>query len=268
MAVIESKGNGFSLYNGVKIPSFPEYDKEKYPYAALYGFSATKLYLSTIPYAYTGSKVVAGGSNVSGMRTMYSVSDGKWEVMAEDVTSRVYANLTNPEQIIWTNHDILNETDNSVYFAASEPISLDGMNVIEWDGDTTELDKWMGTSDQWFCVSHTTDIDVSKEVATVRRYLDGRPLAPNLRVMADKEGYFTVANARYVQTASETYPVAGVYLMDFGDSYYTSLFAYYPIAEPEQPEEPEGDIGAGVKFLIRQIFNNAFAEVLIRQMRE
>jgi hypothetical protein len=46
---------------------------------------------------------------------------------------------------VWSNHDILN-ADGSVYFAASDPIPLDGMNVIEWDG-VHEPPYWDGNRD-------------------------------------------------------------------------------------------------------------------------
>ena len=147
-----------------------------------------------------------------------------------------------------SNYDILNTADNSVYLAVSEPISLDGMNVIEWDGDITGLEKHPTVPA--YLVSKATDVDVAKEIIYVTETEYG--------VKAAFKGSFTENNGTYmrppiwyVADASEAYPTSGVFILK-NSSIQCKLFAYYPI-EPAEPEQPE--IDCGTLFLLYRIFS-------------
>lgn len=279
MAVIESKGNGYSLFNEVKLPSLPEWDKATYPYAhiAKHGDGVRyRIYLTALPLnadTELTAKLVTNTSVAVAITPLASIDDifnSNWGSFSESEkaagTTVINAALT----VVWSNYDILNKADNSVYLAASEPISLDGMNVIEWDGDTTGLEAFPGDA-KYFCVSSTTDVDVNKNCVFAIKRISAGDVIITQTTLTDGGGYWKASNRiNYINTISEDYPTTGCFFITRGTQ-FLSIFAYYPIepAEPEQPEEPEGgDISAGVKFLIRQIFNDAFAEVLISQMRE
>lgn len=255
MAVIESKGDGFALYNGVKLPKLPEWDKVKYPYVTIVRRgsqgSTYLLFVSTVPYTMRVTEAgviwIEYGHHI---RDNYSAAvDGtEWELVASDVEiSENY--IVFPA--IWTNYDIINTDDNTVYLAASEPISLDGMNVIEWDGDTTGLETFGGAIA--YRVSSATDVDVSKTVCAVRRTADKAVVISG--VLTKKDGFYQNAVSRYVCEASETYPNVGIYLLEAA-AIDVPLFAYYPIAE-EQPE-----IDRGTLFILYRMFSPAVFHAL------
>ncbi len=162
MAVTTSNGDGYALYNGVKLPNIDSvWDKTKYPYAFIMvydgsafgptfeGMSMWSLYLSSsrpqlndadnmveIPSPYS-IKIFLSPSHEEMGQIAGGLLPGSWAFADEDESdtnsSVGYDNSMSP--VMWTNTDILNVSDNSTYLAASDPIPLDGMTVIEWDGD-------------------------------------------------------------------------------------------------------------------------------------
>lgn len=226
--VVESSGDGYALYNGLKLPSLPEWDKEKYPYAVLYGDNP-RLYLSTVPYLEYDGRVAAGGSTVSGMRTIYNLEENCWNVtVSVDVTNATLGRLVNPSSIVWSNHDILSESDNSVFFAASDPIHLDGMKVIEWDGviDGLQLKA------KRYLVSTALDVDLTREYVSV--------LLENLATFSVYQGSFSWNESVdgysfgyqcvFVPESGEYFSEAGIWLHQANyETRTTPLFAYYPL---------------------------------------
>ena len=109
------------LYNGVRLPKLPEWDKEMYPYAAIdyhespyYGETYHLEFYTLRPYwkedgVYPPAYCASG---VSGL------VDGKW---ADIVYVHFYP--TAKSTPFWTSFDVLNE-DGSIYMAASEPIPV------------------------------------------------------------------------------------------------------------------------------------------------
>lgn len=181
-----ANGDGMALYNGVMFLKLPDYDKTKYPYAylcvrdasadgdAYKGESYAELRLSSKPFtAYSdegkarfigtfdqASYIGINGDQLASDGADWGFVDGEWILLsAEDnmTTSDTGARITLSE-ITWCSQDLLNK-DGSVYLAASDPIPLDGMNVITWDGDTTGLETVENT---WFKMS---DDVVDKETA-------------------------------------------------------------------------------------------------------
>lgn len=159
MAITESSGNGYALYNGVKLPSLPEWDKETYPHAiivdhrdygsvvALMCFPANSVKYGTF---YTGSAssptertlvYFAASDGVSLPYARFTLTDGAWsEISYGSVTApQSGTNYSYAYYVPWTNTDIPNLDTGGIYMSATDPISLDGMTVIEWDGDTTDL---------------------------------------------------------------------------------------------------------------------------------
>lgn len=136
MAVTESKGNGYALYNGVKLPNIDTVwtDKNNCPYACtiLLGTDYGTV-ISSFPFMVVDGVTVAKGSIY-----IFALTDGSWSE-APSGTLDDYTTVAGAPPF-WASHDITNFADGSVYLAASAPIPLDGMNVIEWDGVTEGLE--------------------------------------------------------------------------------------------------------------------------------
>lgn len=234
MAVIESKGNGFSLFNGVKLPNIDSVwtDKETFPYAIVYTITiptepvtySSIFVCMSVPCIYDGTSVK---SSETALRGLYRLQDGVWTFLSEGVSS-VMIPIDNTT--FWSNHDILNTTDNSVHLAASEPIPLDGMNVIEWDGNTEGLALLSGTT-KVYHVSSATNIDMNRPAALVRTHnTTGDLIVPSGVWNNQGNGHYNYSNAQYIPEANDVYSIVGVYF-PIMTTYYTSLFAYYPIEE-------------------------------------
>ena len=142
MAVTESKGDGYALYNGVKLPNIDSVwtDKETYPYAYSlysddYGWLMTlcpeKLWVYQ-DHLYSVEEQVF---------LLYTISDGKWVLLNSygAVDDNKYISTLDAVRNIWCSVDLLYYSENTTYLSATSPIPLDGMTVIEWDGDTTGL---------------------------------------------------------------------------------------------------------------------------------
>jgi hypothetical protein len=156
--------------------------------------------------------------------------DTEWALgEPQDMTDSKWSTAFVP---IWSNFDILN-ADDSVHLATSDPIPLDGMNVIEWDGDTTGLEKF-GTINI-YCVSSATNVDVGRNVCAIRTNVEGRVTSILNATLLDKGDYYANVAARYVAEASEVYPYVGIYLANNGLGTACTLFAYYPINEEPKP---------------------------------
>lgn len=115
------------LYNGVRLPKLPEWDREKHPFAYVtfsktledLGFDAYHLHVSdTIEYGVneSGNRGIKGWSIASVNRH----TDTNWNVMDISDASPSYPYYQNS---MWANFDVLNE-DGSLYLAASEPIPV------------------------------------------------------------------------------------------------------------------------------------------------
>jgi hypothetical protein len=111
------------LYNGVRLPALPEWDKSKYPYAYLLNLpGGYYCYVQDKPgYSKNDGRIyTAIGTN---MRE-YELTNGKWEFTAdilwdiEEKYSFYESNL-----FIWVSSDIF-DTDGTVCFTASEPIPV------------------------------------------------------------------------------------------------------------------------------------------------
>lgn len=238
MAVIESKGDGFALHNGVKLPKLPN---NKYSHACIVdlGGKGTNyvLIFSSAPYKWdTSSSTIYYPAHARDTWVYKRSSSTDW--VAQNVNQDVEEGPAPAAQKpIWSNYDILNTSDNTTYLAASEPISLDGMNVIEWDGDTTGLEV---TEYYYYFVSPATNIDVSRQCVVRNTRSDG---AFQVKQTTPKgsDGYYLVGqDARCVTAASEDNLTTGIALGSRTMA-YVSVFAYYPIAE-EQPEIDRGTL--------------------------
>lgn len=137
--VVESKGDGYALYNGVKLPDIESVwtDKGKYPYACILFYDNTTycLFLSTDKLRKRASTLVGGKDGVKGIQ--YQMENGSWSFLMNRDFGGTAGAMYAPA--IWSSYD-LNDTGGNLILAATSPLPLDGMQVIEWDGDTTGLD--------------------------------------------------------------------------------------------------------------------------------
>lgn len=141
--VTQSNGNGFALYNGVKLPNIDSVwtDKASRPFAFLCydNLGVPLLYLSEGSPFLSGSRI-----SVHGFFDRYLLVDGAWSYITTAGGS--FSTSVRPsEYLFWSFSDIVTSgSSGDIYFAASIPIPLDGMNVIEWDGDTEGLPEYGG----------------------------------------------------------------------------------------------------------------------------
>lgn len=270
MAVTKSSGNGYALYNGVKLPNIDSVwtDKRAYPYAYILKTTDEAVASGFFEpvYVFICSEVVYfhdsnnGECRTNGYPAMEFSSampfgDDEWGLPEQTNVSK-YSGWTDAlYSIVWSNHDVYDvDGDNydnyTTYLAASDPIPLDGMNVIEWDGDTTGLESAEdGTPIYrvWDFVPYTGPFYV------VWRNEDG---GLELAYFGDtgevifRDGDSWQASVIVVSSdgTSSNLPVpSGLWFPSDGANVYTTLFAY-PVSgddggDAEEPDDGGDDTG-------------------------
>lgn len=114
------------LYNGVRLPKLPEWDKSKYPYAKIHKFTGGGygLRISAEPCV-----LVDGGAaypyftypNGEYLYSFYTPGSDNWTEL--EILTGNGANDQLCYWLTWANHDIVNP-DGSVYLPASEPVPV------------------------------------------------------------------------------------------------------------------------------------------------
>lgn len=114
------------LYNGVKLPEFPEWNNPDYPFLTLR--YSDGLYVSKPYYGLVASRERYAYDSKSGEYVMDSppyywtaLNDGVWNPWAETTSGATY--IWKPGYPVWTNYD-LTLADGSV-MKASDPIPAD-----------------------------------------------------------------------------------------------------------------------------------------------
>lgn len=130
------------LYNGIRLPALPEWDREKYPYAVISnadGWGGCRLFvLTTISNHHV--KLVTTVSGVTELRYFYGVGcryvqcicdekTGMWSSFGDEV--EVFFEASHFSLPIWANFDLLNE-DGTVNVATSDPVPVYEYGVKEW----------------------------------------------------------------------------------------------------------------------------------------
>lgn len=130
------------LYNGIELPALPEWDKVKYPFAYIWAVGWTypndyidyyKLDVCSSPIHYgtvdeTLSAYVESGTESA----MYNCPQTDGEFKAWEYHSEVVASQTAKVYPFWTNHNVINDTDGSVYFAESNAINAETGEEIDY----------------------------------------------------------------------------------------------------------------------------------------
>ena len=110
------------LYNGVRLPALPEWDREKYPYS----YVGTAMYLNIEEYrAYFAKKIhtkSAGAMMFIDAALRYRLIDGQWVEHGAGIPPVI----TSP---LWSNVNIyydssVEEVGGTLYLSASEPIPV------------------------------------------------------------------------------------------------------------------------------------------------
>ena len=255
MAVTETSGDGYALYNGVKRPDGNQYwtDLDRYPYAGYYILNSVDreyFFVSSVKptvQGYSGTAFYAG--NADYILYMYNQSSGEWSVTESSEngyfsvmgvtfvwTSEVFTNVSNPNWV---------SPDNQYY-------SLDGMTVIEWDGVTDGLTEVELLSISSGCHVYEKIIsadDVKGGVYCYYNSVSGEHttiLLNDTNVEAgsnywidDMLGTMCVYEDNAV-IYGYVFPEKGVYFIkstDESEGGYIHLFAYPTTAEPEEPED-------------------------------
>ena len=253
MAVTTSNGNGFALYNGVKLPDIDTVwtDKTAYPYAIITSFDAALVGYSgsSTIYLLDASGVAHYNNNgvcyknppylscswfcsydpdvcsyLSGMGLPITV--GEWGGSSpSDIGSGSAQSVVGT--VFWSNADILNTSNNSIFLAASDPIPLDGMNVIEWDGDTTGLVSSSGNTH--YKVSDVV-LSASDLVGSVIAFGSEAVVVPT-EFITNGEGYASIdayvlsCQNEGVSFFDNTFPEKGLYFINAFDV-HLPFFAY------------------------------------------
>lgn len=122
------------LYNGIRLPALPEWDREMYPYAYIIKSNSSDSYFLCVyddravydeKYEYTPCIVDTHGDNKAQLRKYY-VSNGEWAyALGGKVTTPYGLSFAggSSDTPVWCNTDILNE-DGTVYLPASEPVPV------------------------------------------------------------------------------------------------------------------------------------------------
>jgi hypothetical protein len=145
ISVTESVGNGYMMYNHIKLPASPEVDSAEYPYSAIMRVGKYVGRLSSSqPGRYGTYNKKVGYFVGSGAKKLYYRYDAD-TLDFVDSTELIDSAFVHWEmdvsQIIWANFDIRGFNGNGLYFTKSpDPIPLDGMTVIEWNGDAEGLE--------------------------------------------------------------------------------------------------------------------------------
>lgn len=222
--VTESSGDGFALYNGVKLPNIDSVwtDKETYQYACLGRVNSLAgdplLFISSLSLSldYNGSsKFLYSSLPVS--YSLYYISGGVWTLLRD--RNGVTGSIQGFEYPIWSNYELTSSDLSTTYLAASTPIPLDGFSVIEWDGDTSglvtdgagsyQVSPYFPEPGSAYTVwSESGSLSVSDSISS----LQGQPgswFTQFIRVFGTPEGnslgssagvFFSASNNGYVQT--------------------------------------------------------------------
>lgn len=165
----------FFLYNGVKLPALPEWDRNRYPYAFIYIVTLdgttgvyTLVVSSSSVMGYDGNGIICPAATV-GQR--YTVSEDSWAAAA--ASDDFYIKRDNLIYTVWANFDVLN-SDGSVYVAASDPVPV---------ADKFPLQGWLNWHVIGLC-SRPLPVSVREPVA----YLYNGVRLPKLPEL-DKEKY-------------------------------------------------------------------------------
>ena len=118
------------LYNGVRLPALPEWDRTVYPYTYIWQSASDQSYhltCSSVPIIVYGADEYYLSSADSEPFIAYRFQNNIWEYWYQSTTSTSatiqIANALSKRSLIWANYDISRE-DDTVYLAGSDPVPV------------------------------------------------------------------------------------------------------------------------------------------------
>lgn len=242
--VVITSGDGYTLYNGYKFSTVPEYDEEAHPYALItrtsygaYGYLTTMFASSTPRYKHPDVDCLTIVEEQNYVKSSYTSND-EWDEPSYSTSNSIGDTYQSMNDIIWNNYDIceaVSTGDNLSDVAPSDvvaisasaiPISLDHKTVIEWNGDTS---KFTSDSSKSFYKVIDTVLTMDKLVGSV--YITSAKgvvkITDSMIVYSD--GIVGIDNVIWsISTAGTTYngmtfPETGLYMTSVD---YVRLFAY------------------------------------------
>lgn len=245
MAVTQGLGDGYALYNGVKLPNIDKVykawtDKETHPYAYIIDNLKNDEYLLTLSSqeAYVDStNSLMTGNGAMLIFKLTAGSDSYSLYKSSQAFEHSYSYSKSNYSFVWANHDILK--DSTVYYSATTPIPLDGMQVIEWDGDMTGLTATDGgyamIADFANAGSAICSITGGGETVVADDFQKdtvGDGIVWNVKVSGSDFNVVSASSVEY-EISGNTVP-AGIGVIIAGPVTY--ILAYTPAAEPETPK--------------------------------
>lgn len=131
------------LYNGIRLPALPEWDREKYPYAIIFHSASgiNNLFISATPWHGTGKAFDDFGgtfgettANASSGILYNQYNDKDWELMSNEDTPPELGQIADTDGdgvgdagafcTFWSNHDIISADGTTVLIAASDPVPV------------------------------------------------------------------------------------------------------------------------------------------------
>ena len=253
MAVTQGLGDGFALYNGVKFPNIDSVwtDKETYPYAYIcyhvkrnrYELYFAKKWASGlepgIVYATPHSSYLYG-FGIMNDAEVYYLSGDSWAFYTSHSATGPAANRMRNNSPTWSNVTIYADSSlSSIYFAATTPIPLDGMQVIEWNGDPSGLTVTDGgyaiVADFANAESAICSVTGGGETSVADDFQKGtvgNGIVWNVKVSGSDMNVVSASSVEY-EISGNTIP-AGIGIISAGTGTY--ILAYTPAAEPETPK--------------------------------
>ena len=253
--------SGNWIYNYVEIPPLPEWDKVTYPYANIsYGDNHTPFYLGvTTVRTVVDNGVYTGEVSTGRMRTYTVGSDGNW-VRGSEMAYRVIRLIDYP--LIWTNDDIINVADGSVYLAASESVKApqDATQYTHvWDGGTDTIPAGCETAGVLTYTCRLCGEQKTEEIpARGHTEVTDKAVAPTCTAAGLTEGaHCSVCDT--VLTAQQTVPAKG---HSYENGTCGACGEQDPAYVPEKDNTPTGVATIGEKHLLGLMFSPLFVRAL------
>lgn len=241
MAVTQGLGDGYALYNGVKLPNIESVwtDKETRP-CALITFESNTYWLmiaKTMTGTYDGIYKRAEVSYTTYIQYVLPTDNPTyWKKTGSGDSASGIMSSMNP---IWANTTIINAQSGATFISATDPIPLDGMQVIEWDGDMTGLTATAGgyamIADFANAGSAICSVTGGGETAVADDFQKdtvGDGIVWNVKVSGSDFNVVSASSVEY-EISGNTVP-AGIGVIIAGPGTY--ILAYTPAAEPETPK--------------------------------
>lgn len=199
-----SKGDGYMLYNGVKLPNnvsaIINAYRDTHPYAwlnigtnydAWLCMSSTPLIYGTYKTSYTNTYIRIPAKSTFSYLNL-TITDGvcgsiktkTYDKSSETSDSYITWDSGN---VFWASYDIDNVDNSTIFLASSDPIPLDGMNIIEWDGNMGGLPNPM--SDYYYRVSDVVP-SVDEMTNCIVAYRDGSQVENEIFAVPYNNGYY------------------------------------------------------------------------------